>query len=369
MRSIARCIRKCLIIGVTVAAFSLSLAPFNEIAVAQPSINIDVIENISLSDTPAAVPPASIDIIESITVTDSPEVHPSVSIYVSESITVTDTPSETVETVDTTVPSAVTDLNVASVTATTVTLTWTAPGDDDDAGTASQYDIRMSLSPIATNDDFDNATPLVPAPSPNPAGTSEAAIATSLSPGTTYYFALKTADEVPNWSGLSNIATATTWNTPLGVDVVVPLPGAIATFDTVTADGQTSVLRSQGNPCGGIPSGFQVREQFIDISTTAGLSGNITVGIRYYDEAGEHNLRLFHWTDHWEDVTTWVDTENNIIYGEVSSLSWFFIGGQWVWVEGEGVPAFPSLYIGLAAAFGAVIMAYTVRRKLVRQHN
>ena len=49
MRSIARCIRKCLIIGVTVAAFSLSLAPFNEIAVAQPSINIDVIENISLS--------------------------------------------------------------------------------------------------------------------------------------------------------------------------------------------------------------------------------------------------------------------------------------------------------------------------------
>ena len=33
---------------------------------------------------------------------------------------------------------------------------------------------------------------------------------TGLEPNTTYYFAIKAADEIPNWSGISNVAIQTT---------------------------------------------------------------------------------------------------------------------------------------------------------------
>jgi len=49
-------------------------------------------------------------------------------------------------------------------------------------------------------------------------------------------------------------------------------------------------------------------------------------------------------------------------------LSWFFIGGEWLWIDDGGgtrhAPAFPSLYLGIGAALGAKIVAYAVRRRL-----
>ena len=90
-----------------------------------------------------------------------------------------------------------------TVTFNSVSLTWTAPGDDSLSGTASQYDLRYSTSPItATN--FASATRFSGTPTPSPSGTAEHVTVTGLSSGTLYYFALKTADEVPNWSGISD---------------------------------------------------------------------------------------------------------------------------------------------------------------------
>ena len=44
---------------------------------------------------------------------------------------------------DTTAPAAVSNLATSNPTATTITLNWTAPGDDDSTGTAhTTYDIR-----------------------------------------------------------------------------------------------------------------------------------------------------------------------------------------------------------------------------------
>ncbi|GAI47027.1 unnamed protein product, partial [marine sediment metagenome] len=41
----------------------------------------------------------------------------------------------------------------------------------------------------------------------------------------------------------------------------------------------------------------------------------------------EESLRLFHWNgSEWEDITTSVDTVENIVYGQAASLSPFFIG-------------------------------------------
>jgi hypothetical protein len=130
------------------------------------------------------------------------------------------------------------------------------------------------------------------------------------------------------------------------------------------------VTTSGTNPVGLTPPRIAVTGSFIDIVTTATNAGPINIGVPYDPLATQNlqNLRLFHWNgSSWEDVTTSVDTTNNIVYGEVNSLSWFFIGGQWVWIEGEGVPVFPNIYIGIAAALGVGVVAYFVRRKIILQ--
>ncbi|HEY7727715.1 MAG TPA: hypothetical protein VID50_04620, partial [Candidatus Eisenbacteria bacterium] len=85
-----------------------------------------------------------------------------------------------------------------------VTLLWTAPGDDGNVGTATAYDIRMSLSPI-TLSNWSSATPLNGLPSPGAAGTSQNFEVRGLTRGTTYYFAIRTVDDASNWSGISNV--------------------------------------------------------------------------------------------------------------------------------------------------------------------
>ncbi len=107
---------------------------------------------------------------------------------------------------DTTPPSAVTDLTVSESGRNYVVLTWTAPGDDGNIGTASKYDIRYSTSPIAEGN-WDDAIQCEGEPIPKPPGSSETFKITGLARGTTYYFALKTADEVPNWSPLSRVVS------------------------------------------------------------------------------------------------------------------------------------------------------------------
>ena len=121
--------------------------------------------------------------------------------------------------VDSTAPAAVTDLHAEHRPKTgTVWLYWHAPGDDDHEGQASQYDIRYKLAdvnsdgdeadasdgPIDSTGKWDISTPVVGEPLPGDPGHRQGYEILGLNPGKSYYFALKTADEVPNWSGLSN---------------------------------------------------------------------------------------------------------------------------------------------------------------------
>lgn len=117
---------------------------------------------------------------------------------------------------DSTPPAKVTDMAVISRSDTSLTLAWTAPGDDDLSGTASQYEIRYSTSAIDAEAAWEAATVVSGPPTPQVAASSETFTVTGLSSGTRYYFALKTADEVPNWPDLSN--------SPLGItsDSVAP---------------------------------------------------------------------------------------------------------------------------------------------------
>ena len=107
-------------------------------------------------------------------------------------------------------PSAVMDLNFLEATYSSITLKWTATGDDLDAGTASEYDVRYSTSTILTPGDWDSATQAQGEPSPQVSGSIENFTVGNLEFETTYYFALKVIDKVGNYSVISNDASGTT---------------------------------------------------------------------------------------------------------------------------------------------------------------
>jgi hypothetical protein len=111
---------------------------------------------------------------------------------------------------DTIRPVAVTDLTATPESDSSVVLTWTAPGDDGDQGRASLYDIRYSAMPDTSSDWWESSLRVADPPIPKFPGFPETTVVGDLTPETAYYFALKTADDVPNWSNLSNVASCTT---------------------------------------------------------------------------------------------------------------------------------------------------------------
>jgi hypothetical protein len=115
---------------------------------------------------------------------------------------------------DMTAPAAI-SLNTQTVSLNgSVLLNWTAVGDDGTTGTATSYLVRYSTSPI-TSGNWDAATPVtVGVPTPKPAGQSESMLVTGLIPGSTYYFAVRAQDEVPNLGNVSNSPSAVASNTP-----------------------------------------------------------------------------------------------------------------------------------------------------------
>ena len=113
---------------------------------------------------------------------------------------------------DTTVPGPVIDLQPLGVDGTEVTLAWTAPGDDGDTGTASEYDIRFGRS-VITSSNWVSCFQCQNEPTPAVAGT-EQSVTIDVGSDGVWAFALRTADEVPNWSTLSNNARVTIGSEP-----------------------------------------------------------------------------------------------------------------------------------------------------------
>lgn len=121
----------------------------------------------------------------------------------------------------------------------TVTLIWTAPGDDGTIGTASRYDMRYRTVPISGTDTltwWNAATPVTGLPTPRAAGSTDSMRVRGLTPVTTYYFVIRAADEVPNWSGYSNVAVKTTSGD-------LTAPAAIANLTVTGATGTSLSIR------------------------------------------------------------------------------------------------------------------------------
>jgi internalin A len=109
---------------------------------------------------------------------------------------------------DGTAPAPINDLSVTEFTATSVTLTWTATGDDEEEGTAARYEIRVSDQFIFPGN-WEEADLVPDPPVPQPAGTTEFFTISGLSTETRYFFALTAFDEAGNSFGCSNCVDAT----------------------------------------------------------------------------------------------------------------------------------------------------------------
>jgi hypothetical protein len=102
---------------------------------------------------------------------------------------------------------AVTLLNsawVASSRADSVTLTWTAPGEDSLVGRAARYDLRYSAQ-VITVETFLQATEAADMPLPAAPGTTQSYVLGGLPSGVICYLAIKTVDQAGNWSAMSNV--------------------------------------------------------------------------------------------------------------------------------------------------------------------
>ena len=119
------------------------------------------------------------------------------------------------EVTDTTPPVAITDLMTLNVTSQSATLQWTAPADHRDDGSDGgvvAYALKMADARI-TEGIFAQAQAVGNVPAPLPAGQIQNMVLSGLTPGSTYYFALRSSDDRGNWSAISDCPrrTACRW--------------------------------------------------------------------------------------------------------------------------------------------------------------
>jgi hypothetical protein len=136
---------------------------------------------------------------------------------------------------DTIPPGAVSDLAVFAFDASSVSLAWTAPGDDGVQGRASAYDLRYSEQPIS-EESWGGASKVEEAPTPNEPGTAEAFTVVDLDTGLDYYFGLRAIDDGGNVSGISNIVSAT-------IEADTLAPSAVADLEVAFAAGRSVNLK------------------------------------------------------------------------------------------------------------------------------
>jgi hypothetical protein len=106
-------------------------------------------------------------------------------------------------------PATISDLAVVDSGFSSVTLSWSSPGDDSTFGIADYYDIRY-LDYEITESNWQNAFECDGEPVPRSAGTIDSFKIDFLSNNSAFFFAIKAMDSAGNSSHLSNIAYSRT---------------------------------------------------------------------------------------------------------------------------------------------------------------
>ncbi|MDD5688549.1 MAG: fibronectin type III domain-containing protein [Elusimicrobia bacterium] len=219
-------------------------------------------------------------------------------------------------------PSVITTLTAGSPTANSITLSWSAPGNDGTVGTATVYDIRYYTVPI-TAGNWSLANQVTGEPTPQVSGTNQSYTVEGLSPNTTYYFGIKTSDEKPNWSNLSNISSNTTTS-----DITPPIVNAVSVTDIMTnsavitwttdepSDSQveyglttslgstttlnTTLVTTHSVLLGELEKGKTYYYKVFSKDTV----GNLTTSAQYSFKTYNNNLRHRIYTYYYDDTTT-----------------------------------------------------------------
>ncbi len=224
-------------------------------------------------------------------------------------------------TVDRTPPSVPSPLSYATLTTTTVTLSWPAAVD--------------ALTGVSRYDVYDDG---VLAGST----TLTTKALSGLEPSSTHVFSVRAVDGVGNVSAPAELTL-----TMPGAGDSVPIPEggsvtatlnvevtgygnstdvgvATVTITGVTGPGQLTVVRSETPPASESAT-FKFVDDYYDVSFTGTFTGIVTVTLPYdprIPDARAVNLKLQHWVDNgWEEAPTTVDLANHTITAELDSLS------------------------------------------------
>ena len=180
--------------------------------------------------------------------------------------------------------------------ADSLAISWSAPGDDGSVGTASVYDLRVSESPI-TPGNFDQALVVPGVPAPRASGSSQRVTVYGLSRDRTYFFAIRTADNRSNWSGISNVVRWDwTFDTapplpPHGVQALVQSDGIHLSWDANTeADlaGYNLYRKIGGTNTTRLNNALITDTHYLDTSAPAGGQG-VTYEVTAVDQRGNES--------------------------------------------------------------------------------
>lgn len=142
---------------------------------------------------------------------------------------------------DCTPPAAISDLSVVPGSSPgTLDLSWTAPGDDTFSGYAQSYIVKYSTMSF-NESNFNAATTYLQSWPPANLGQLEVKTLTGFLGGTTYYFAIKAQDEVPNTSDISNISSS---SAAAGLQAIGWIGGNTSTWQQI--DGASSSFGGYG---------------------------------------------------------------------------------------------------------------------------
>jgi len=191
-----------------------------------------------------------------------------------------------------------------------------------------------------------------------------------------------------SWTGTAqNLESAPQTSDVTPGSGTVTLPGAqgtVAQLDYSTIGSGTILLAQyQGNP-GGNPVKTALGK-YVEVDTSI-INPEITWPVQlrvYYTDAevaaaglNESSLRMYRWDgSSWNVVAdSGVDTTQNYVWANLYSFSGYGPMGDPLGGGGgaggyAGLPAFPNIYIGIAAALAAGVLAYFVRRKLIYQQK
>ena len=224
------------------------------------------------------------------------------------------------------------------------------------AGESSSISVAMDSTAEITEGNWDLATQASGEPSPSIAGSSESMTVSGLTAGTIYYFVIKTSDEVPNESDLSNVPSLSTTGLILTTIFEETFPNSDSAWngssDTAQDESGWSVIQGNGDsndikisdedigssPSGGnhltfedCDEGFYTPETYDLAYVAIDLSGYTGVTIEYYwqsdDVDGNEGMRATYSTNStngidgtWTQIAEYINPSDSNWTGESFAL-------------------------------------------------